>query len=347
MPPPLQQQQTLGQKPGPQYQYQQPPYQSQPIQSRPPQYGSPTPYYRATPPRPHPPPRLNYKSVVFEFTSPLTPYGSSTSGHAGSGDRYLFPENTILEWLSGGTLVLASFLLVRKVDPNAPFPIETAADTAPSRAKGKSAPKSKKAKDKGKDKAKDGEANAQSGDDNNPQPPDSQNPSAPGATQGIQDGPGDQKPSGDTPDANAGEEKKPTNLKEYYQPITFRIYSANPKILEPLTRVVKPPEEVRKYMNEVMDRAERAPDGFLAYQLPRDHPIEGHDSESDSRKGAATPVPGAGLYPSGPGRSKLSQGMTMGEESDGEDADRAAEDEEEEELKDFYGPPTGLVPLGI
>ncbi|KAL4878423.1 hypothetical protein BJY04DRAFT_221146 [Aspergillus karnatakaensis] len=331
MPPPPQQQPS-GQKPGQQYpqQYQQPPYQGQPIQSRPPQYSSPAPYYRATPPRPPAPPRLNYKSVVFEFTSPLTPYGSSTSGHAGSGDRYLFPENTILEWLPGGTTVLASFLLVKKVDPTVPFPIEAPPEAVPSRAKGKSAPKSKKAdknKDKPgdeKDKSKDGETNPQG---SNPVKAD---PSHLDSKPSPQDGQVEQKTT----------QAMDSNLKEYYQPVTFRIYSTNPKVLEPLARVVKPQEEVRKYMNEIMDRAERAPDGFLAYQLPRDHPVEDHDSETDKKAG--TPVPSNLVN----GRSKLSRGMIMGEESDFENAEGLVEDEEEE-LKDFYGAPTGLVPLGI
>ncbi|KAL4797562.1 hypothetical protein BDV19DRAFT_358306 [Aspergillus venezuelensis] len=337
MPPLPQQQPAMGPRPGPQYQYQQPPYQAQPIQSRPPQYGSPAQYYRATPPRPPPPPRQNYKSVVFEFTSPLTPYGSSTSGHAGSGDRYLFPENTILEWLSGGTIVLASFLLVRKVDPNTPFPIETAEDTAPSRAKGKSTSKSKKA-DKNKDKA-EGTPKAEDKDqaaETGKQPEEKDQ-------QGAQDNNPDAKATGTTKpttDTKTPDDKKPSNLKEYYQPITFRIYSANPKTLEPLSRVVKPPEEVRKYMNEIMDRAERAPDGFLAYQLPREQALEDHESENDTKKGG-TPVPFVN------GRSKLSRGRIMGEGEEAENTDAPIKEEEEEELMDFYGAPSGLVPLGI
>ncbi|KAL4910944.1 hypothetical protein BDW74DRAFT_142116 [Aspergillus multicolor] len=331
----------MGHRPGPQYQYQQPPFQGQPIQSRPPQYGSPAPYYRATPQKPPPPPRLNYKSVVFEFTSPLTPYGSSTSGHAGSGDRYLFPENTILEWLSGGTIVLASFLLVRKIDPNTPFPLETATDAVPSRAKGKSAPKSKKAdKSKEKDKAKEGDFGLKNNDTSQPAETKDSTTDSKQSNQGDQKAAQPANTAKPAPDAKPADDKR-SNLKEYYQPITFRIYSSNPKNLEPLARVVKPQEEVRKYMNDVMDRAERAPDGFLAYQLPREQPIEDHESEIDSnRKG--TPISGS------LGRSKLSKARTVGDDSDAENTDRNVEDdEEEEELKDFYGPPTGLVSWGI
>ncbi|KAL2857154.1 hypothetical protein BJY01DRAFT_159240 [Aspergillus pseudoustus] len=353
MPPPAQQQQAMNQRPSPQFsQYQQLPYQGQAtIQSRPPQYGSPNSYYRATPPRPPAPPRLNYKSVVFEFTSPLTPYGSSTSGHAGSGDRYLFPEHTILEWLPGGTTVLASFLVVRKVDPNTPFPIETASDVTTSRAKGKSAPKLKKA-DKNKDKASEAKQNegasAMKTDNTTQTPPDNKD-SAPDSKQSSLQGQEAQKPPEPKPNTSDGQEakgkagdaKNSSNLKEYYQPVTFRIYTNNPKTLEPLARVVKPSEEVRKYMNEIMDRAERAPDGFLAYQIPREQPIEDHELESDKKGG--TPVPGLLVN----ARSKLSRGRTIGEDSDAENTDRPTEDEEEEELKDFYGAPTGLFPLAV
>ncbi|KAL2864210.1 uncharacterized protein BJX67DRAFT_228030 [Aspergillus lucknowensis] len=355
-PPPPQQQQAVNQRPSPQYpQYQQTPYQGQPpaIQSRPPQYGSPSPYYRATPSRPPPLPKLNYKSVVIEFTSPLTPYGSSTSGHAGSGDRYLFPENTILEWLPGGTTVLASFLVVRKADPNTPFPIETSSDVVVSRAKGKSASKSKKAE---KDMGRASEGQKQGGksddgakatkDNKGPQP---QDPSAVDHKP-LQEAQADQTTASGQPisDSQQGKEKpdddkKSSNLKEYYQPVTFKIYSNNPRVLEPLARVVKPQDEVRKYMDEIMDRAERAPEGFLAYQLPRESSAEDNELENDKKGG--TPV--AGLLVNG--RSKLSRGRTVGDDSEAENTDRPLEEEEEEEeeLKDFYGPPTGLVPLGI
>ncbi|OJJ44618.1 hypothetical protein ASPZODRAFT_134700 [Penicilliopsis zonata CBS 506.65] len=331
--------------PGPQYQqFPQNPYQGTPppIQSRPPQYGSPAPYYR--PAAPPPPPRINYKSVVFEFTSPLTPYGSSTSGHAGSGDRYLFPEYSILEWLPGGTTLIASFLLVRKVDPSKPFPIETVSDLTTARAKGK-ASKSKKAdKGKGKDKEKSNEqstANPEAGEPSQQKPGDADSDKndtqqPPPATPG----------SGDAKDNSAKEgsrtaEPQPT-LKEYYQPVTFRIISNNPKVLEPLTRVVKPPDEVRRYMNEIMDRAERAPDGFLAFRLPRETP--GLDTETEEKK-AGTPVPAV--------RTNRSRGKSVAADEDSGVENNSTpgvldeKEEEEEELKDFYGPVTGLVPLGV
>ena len=289
-----------------------------PIQSRPLQYGSPAPYYRPGPP---PPPRLNYRSVVFEFTSPLTPYGSSTSGHAGSGDRYLFPEYSILEWLPGGNTIIASFLVVKKVDPNAPFPIEPPPDPLTSKPKGKGS-KSKKA-EKGKDQ-------------NTPQSTPSQQPPTPA----------EQKPTPTESGANGSGPPTPTpnpaNLKEYYEPVTFRIFSPSPKVLEPLTRVVKSPDEVRKYMNDVMNRAERAPSGFLALRLPREAE-KAADLEPGDRK-SGTPAPA-------PGRTRLSRAHNVDEESeaetDGHVAQDEGEDEEEEELKDFYGSVTGLPPLAV
>ncbi|RHZ72930.1 hypothetical protein CDV55_106278 [Aspergillus turcosus] len=348
---------TPAPRPGAQY----PPFQGQSpsVQSRPQQHGSPA-YYRPAPPPP--PPRVGYKSVVFEFTSPLTPYGSSTSGHAGSGDRYLFPEYSILEWLPGGNTVLASFLLIRKVDPNTPFPIEDASVTTTSRAKGKSTSKSKKAdknKDKaaeggeGKDKDKPDEAakkkdNAQSS--SNQDSATTATDSKPNATDSAKasDDKGNQKAQAETPrkpDSNKSKESKEdankSNLKEFYQPVTIRIYSTNPKFLEPLGRVVKPPDEVRKYMNEIMDRAERAPEGFLALRLPREKQDE-HEPEDTRKSGTPAPAANSGA------RSRFLKSNAADEESEIENINGPLEEEdEEEELKDFYGPPTGLTPLRV
>lgn len=305
---------------------------------------------------------MGYKSVVFEFTSPLTPYGSSTSGHAGSGDRYLFPEYSILEWLPGGNTVLASFLLIRKVDPNTPFPIEDAAATTTSRAKGKSTSKSKKA-DKNKDKAAEGgegkekdkpdegakeKDNAQSS--SNQDSATTATDSKPNATDSAKapDDKGNQKTQAETPskpDSTKSKESKEdankSNLKEFYQPVTIRIYSANPKFLEPLGRVVKPPDEVRKYMTEIMDRAERAPEGFLAFRLPREKQDE-HEPQDASKSGTPAPAANSGA------RSRFLKSNAADEESEIENINGPVEEEdEEEELKDFYGPPTGLTPLRV
>ncbi|KAL8892593.1 MAG: hypothetical protein Q9192_005591 [Flavoplaca navasiana] len=55
----------------------------------------------------------------------------------------------------------------------------------------------------------------------------------------------------------------------YYQPVTIRLLAANPKILEPLSRVVAPPEEVRKYMNGIFDKMSPAKPAYLVLRLPR------------------------------------------------------------------------------
>jgi len=109
-------------------------------------------------------------AVVFEFS-------------AGSGDRYLFPKHSVLEYLPGGTRVVASFLVVWK---------GSASDS----------------------------------------------------------GPYDPK-------------------LDYYQPVTINFSTPYARLLEPLARVVAPLEEVRKYMDDIMDRMPRAREVHLALRLPR------------------------------------------------------------------------------
>ncbi|KAJ5964410.1 uncharacterized protein N7479_004286 [Penicillium vulpinum] len=307
--------------------HQQPSYGSQlPLQSRPPQFTTPIPFSRPTP-IPYVSPLgsapVNYKSVVFEFTSPLTPYGSSTSGHAGSGDRYLFPEYTILEWLPAENTVIASFLIVRKVAPNTPFPLETPTEAGNSKSKAKGASKAKKGETKAKtDKGK--------------VPTDSPAPSPQPAppTTGT---PQKQEPADQTGLQTPGLPGTPAsevNFKEYWQPVTFRIHAPNAKILEPLARVVKPADEVRKYMNDIMDRAERAPDGYLAMRLPREAALESF--EKDGTPASSSNV-GSGT------RSRLSR-VQLASESEAENSGFEFE-EDEEDLKDFYDAPSGLPPL--
>ncbi|CAL5873726.1 uncharacterized protein PFLUO_LOCUS8008 [Penicillium psychrofluorescens] len=332
--------QQAGARPGPPYppQQQAPHSGSAPIQSRPPQYGSPSQYYRPT--APLPPPRVNYKAIVFEFTSPLTPYGSSTSGHAGSGDRYLFPEYSILEWIPTENTVLASFLIVRKVDPTTPFPLETPSETSNSKGKGKSK--------KGDKKGKGGEKDTNGATAQAPGPSATDTPQKPDAVKPPDNNNTDTKPDPGTP---AGDSTTPNeaNLKEYWQPVTFRIHASNPKILEPLSRVVKPADEVRKYMNEVMDRAERAPDGFLANRLPREKVDPAVFAEENRGTPVSSPAPGAGASAS---RSRASLNLRRGSKLAGEESEvdqlplETEAEEEEEDLMDFYGAPDGLPPMG-
>lgn len=90
-------------------------------------------------------------------------------------------------------------------------------------------------------------------------------------------------------------------------------------------------------MNEIMDRAERAPDGFLAVRLPREgsqHEIV-HVHEGGS---AGTPVV------SGAGSRKSSRGKNVVVEQENvvDTENEGVEEKEEEELRDYYGAPTGL-----
>ncbi|PTB74538.1 hypothetical protein M440DRAFT_1403031 [Trichoderma longibrachiatum ATCC 18648] len=118
---------------------------------------------------PPPTPKPDISAVVFDF---------------GTGDRYLFPKFSILEYLpsSSGQEVVASFLIVRK-----------------------------------------GSTSEYGGDPN----------------------------------------------LDYYQPVTIRISTQTGRILENLMRVVAPQDEVRRYMDDVMDNMTRAEYVLLAMHLPR------------------------------------------------------------------------------
>ena len=59
------------------------------------------------------------------------------------------------------------------------------------------------------------------------------------------------------------------NSTTYYQPITVRLSSLQPRVLEPLARIVAPPDEVRRHMDNIFDKATRANNVFLATRLPR------------------------------------------------------------------------------
>ncbi|RFU78732.1 hypothetical protein TARUN_3520 [Trichoderma arundinaceum] len=56
---------------------------------------------------------------------------------------------------------------------------------------------------------------------------------------------------------------------DYYQPVTIRISTHTGRYLENLIRVVAPQDEVRRYMDDVMDNMTRAEYVLLAMHLPR------------------------------------------------------------------------------
>lgn len=77
-----------------------------------------------------------------------------------------------------------------------------------------------------------------------------------------------------------GGEASSGNYKDhltYYQPVTLRLSSPQPRILEPLARVVAPADEVRRYMNDVFDKMKPAETAYLATRLPKTKDIDAMD----------------------------------------------------------------------
>lgn len=234
-----------------------PPPPPQPVQK---------PTHRAHPP---PPPKPEPKAVVFEFLTPsATQVGLMGGGHGGgkdniyshvsAGDRYLFPANTILDYFPGGTTVIASFLAIKKVDEREPYVDLSVRQNV----RGKYQKKGKKDKEKEKEKGKDDQKDA--GTDA-------------GTDEPVQPVKEDDKEDVKAQDTEKKDEKKDEEeksdsafVKEYYQPVTMRLHASNLRILEPLAKIVNPPAQVRKYMNEVMDRLPRADIEYLALRLPRE-----------------------------------------------------------------------------
>lgn len=132
---------------------------------------------------PPPAPKPDISGVAFEFVG-------------GSGDRFLFPKYSVLEYMGG--FVIASFLIVRK---------------------------------------------------------------------------------GSSADAKSYDPQL-----DYYQPVTVRIYANQPRILDSLAKVVAHPEEVRRYMDDIMDNMTRAEYVLLAMQLPRDSDRSRGDGERSARQ---------------------------------------------------------------
>ncbi|GKU15226.1 unnamed protein product [Fusarium langsethiae] len=64
---------------------------------------------------------------------------------------------------------------------------------------------------------------------------------------------------------------------DYYQPVTIRLFAQTGRQLENLARVVAPQDEVRRYMDDVMDNMTRAEYVLLAMRLPKTSP----DGEKD------------------------------------------------------------------
>lgn len=64
---------------------------------------------------------------------------------------------------------------------------------------------------------------------------------------------------------------------DYYQPVTIRLYTPTGRHLENLARVVAPQDDVRRYMDDIMDKMTRAEYVLLAMRLPRGDPAAKED----------------------------------------------------------------------
>lgn len=73
--------------------------------------------------------------------------------------------------------------------------------------------------------------------------------------------------------------------EEFFQPVTIRVWSDQPRIFDSIARSLAPADEVRASMEEVMSKTKRAEIVQLAIQLPRESEGSG---EQSSR--ASTPV---------------------------------------------------------
>lgn len=69
---------------------------------------------------------------------------------------------------------------------------------------------------------------------------------------------------------------------DYYQPVTIRLYTHQGKQLDSLRKVVAPPDEVRRYMDDIMDNMTRAEYVLLAMRLPKDSEPEKEDTPTTS-----------------------------------------------------------------
>jgi hypothetical protein len=84
---------------------------------------------------------------------------------------------------------------------------------------------------------------------------------------------------------------------DYYQPVTIRLYAHTGRHLENLAKVVAPQEEVRRYMDDIMDNMTRAEYVLLAMRLPRgdsktDSAAPEEKEQSQPRANGTAPKPG-------------------------------------------------------
>ncbi|KAK3689582.1 hypothetical protein B0T22DRAFT_174153 [Podospora appendiculata] len=82
---------------------------------------------------------------------------------------------------------------------------------------------------------------------------------------------------------------------DYYQPITIRLFTTSGKHLDSLARVVAPQEEVRRYMDDIMDKMTRAEYILLAMRLPRSDGKEEPGSTDEKEKESQANGPAAAV----------------------------------------------------
>ena len=82
--------------------------------------------------------------------------------------------------------------------------------------------------------------------------------------------------------------------KQYYEPLTIKMSAPNQRILEPVARAVKPPNEVREYMETCFRTMERARKTWLAKRLPRERKGSADDIDRISRDAEGSKAGGAG-----------------------------------------------------
>ncbi|KAK1776536.1 hypothetical protein QBC45DRAFT_357300 [Copromyces sp. CBS 386.78] len=86
---------------------------------------------------------------------------------------------------------------------------------------------------------------------------------------------------------------------DYYQPMTIRLFTAAPSgkhLLDNLARVVAPEEEVKRYMDDIMDTMQRSEYVLLAMRLPRptETPVNGAGESDDKAPDGAQTGPAKG-----------------------------------------------------
>ncbi|KAI5288668.1 hypothetical protein KEM52_001071 [Ascosphaera acerosa] len=237
-----------------------------------------------------------------EFLTPSTTQithsgvvGENPLSHVSAGDRYLFPVNTVLEYLPGGMTVIASFLATQRVAADGSFDDANMTGLIRPKYQRKSKKdrerereeKERQMKEKQRAEAGEGEGEGDGADKQEQDDEDSSRPQTAGSmseplptsaaqvkTEGEKAQPGGASVSTDEGGAKPAVGAEPNRQEkvqthEVYQPVTMRLVATNPRILEPLAKIVKPLAEVCRHMDDVMDRLPRADIGFLAFRLPK------------------------------------------------------------------------------